>query len=77
MSRYCLITNKRTQYGNNVSHSNRKTRRTFFPNIQKIKIWMPEKKKFIHLKISCKGLKIITKTGINKFIKKIYNGKKN
>lgn len=76
MAKYCLITKKKTQYGNNVSHSNRKTRRRFLPNIQKVKIWIPEKKKFINLKISCKGLKIITKTGISKFMKREYNGKK-
>ncbi|HFL8819474.1 MAG TPA: 50S ribosomal protein L28 [Candidatus Azoamicus sp. OHIO2] len=68
MTKFCYITGKHTICGNNVSHSNRKTKRKFFPNIQKFKIWIPEKNKFVHLKISCKGLKLINKIGANKFI---------
>ncbi len=76
MSKKCAITGKKVMFGNNVSHSNRKTRRKFNPNIQKLKIWSPEKKNFIKLKISMKGLKIINKIGLNNTLKRIKNGKK-
>ena len=50
MTKFCYITGKHTICGNNVSHSNRKTKRKFFPNIQKFKIWIPEKNKFVLFK---------------------------
>jgi len=76
MSKKCAITGKKVMFGNNVSHSNRKTRRKFNPNIQKLKIWSHEKKFFIKLKVSMKGLKIINKIGLNNTLKRIKHGKK-
>ncbi|MCB1712346.1 MAG: 50S ribosomal protein L28 [Candidatus Riesia sp.] len=73
MSKFCFVTNKKVMFGNNVSHSNRKTRRRFLPNIHKLKIWIPEKKSFVRLNVSAKGLRIINKLGISKVLK---NGKK-
>lgn len=76
MNNICFITKKKTIFGNNVSHSNRRTRRKFFPNIQKVKIWVPSKKKFINLKISTKGLKFINKFGIDHVILNFKKGYK-
>ena len=73
MSKKCFVTKKRVMYGNNVSHSNRKTRRRFSPNIHKLRFWVPEKRVFIKLNVSAKGLRIINKLGIDKVLK---NGKK-
>ena len=73
MSKFCFVTNKKVMFGNNVSHSNRKTRRRFLPNIHKLKIWIPEKKSFVSLNVSAKVLRIINKLGISKVLK---NGKK-
>lgn len=50
--------------GNNVSHSNAKTKRTFSPNLQSKRFYVPEEKKWITLKVSTSGLKIINKRGI-------------
>ncbi len=64
MSRVCQITGKRTVSGNNVSHSNRKTKRRFLPNIHWHKFWLPSGKRYVRLLISNKGLRIIDKLGI-------------
>lgn len=77
MAKICFITGKKVMFGNNVSHSNRKTRRKFMPNLHKLRIWIPEQNKFIKLKLSSKGLKIINKIGFTNSLKKIKHGKKN
>ena len=72
MSRICSITGKKVLFGNNVSHSNRKVRRKFFPNLHKLKFWINSEKRFIKLLVSNKGLRIINKFGIDYIIKKKY-----
>jgi large subunit ribosomal protein L28 len=69
MSRVCQITGKRPISGNNVSHANNKTRRRFLPNIQQRRIWVEEEKRFVRLKISTKGIRIIDKLGIQAVLK--------
>lgn len=54
--------------GNNVSHSNRKTKRRFLPNIRTQRLWVATEKRFIKLKISSHGLRIIDKKGIDNVI---------
>lgn len=76
MSNICFITKKKTTFGNNVSHSNRKTKRKFLPNIQKLKIWVPKLNKFIRFKITKKGLKFINKFGIDSIITNFKKGYK-
>ncbi|HIH2763245.1 MAG TPA: 50S ribosomal protein L28 [Candidatus Azoamicus sp.] len=68
MSRCCFVTGKKVLFGNNVSHSKRKTRRTFYPNLHKLRFWVPSKNVFISLKVSSKGLRIINKIGIDKVL---------
>ena len=71
MSRICQITGKKPMSGNRVSHANNKTKRRFLPNIQKHRIWIEEEARFITLKISTKGLRLIDKIGIQAVLKKL------
>lgn len=64
MSRICQITGKKMMVGNNVSHSNRKTKRQFYPNLQVKRFYIPEEDKWITLKVSAAGLKTINKKGL-------------
>lgn len=70
MSRVCQITGKKVVAGNNVSHSNKKTKRKFYPNLQTKKFYIPEEDKWITLKISTSALKTINKIGISAALKK-------
>ena len=69
MSKICQITGKKVISGNNVSNSNRKTRRKFYPNLQDTKFYIPEEDKWITLKVSTSGLRHINKKGIYACIK--------
>jgi large subunit ribosomal protein L28 len=64
MSRVCQVTGKRPQSGNNVSHANNKTKRRFLPNLHEHRFWVPSEKRFVKLRVSTKGLRIIDKNGI-------------
>lgn len=65
MSRVCQVTGKRPISGNNVSHSNVKTRRRFLPNIHNHRFWVESENRWVRLRISTKGLRIIDKNGID------------
>jgi large subunit ribosomal protein L28 len=69
MSRICQITGKRAMVGHSVSHSNIKTKRRFNPNLQEKRFYIPEEKKWITLKVSTSGIKIINRRGISACIK--------
>ncbi len=71
MSRICQVTGKRPTTGNRVSHANNKTKRRFIPNIQSHRIWVEEEARFVNLKVSTKGLRIIDKLGITKVLEKL------
>ncbi|HHS95163.1 MAG TPA: 50S ribosomal protein L28 [Phaeodactylibacter sp.] len=71
MSRVCQLTGKRPISGNNVSHSNRKTRRRFLPNLQKKRFYIPELDKWVTLKVSSKALRSINKLGIMAYLEKM------
>jgi len=64
MSRVCQITGKKVVSGNNVSHSNRKTKRKFYPNLQTKKFYLPEEDKWVTLKVSASAIRTINKKGI-------------
>jgi large subunit ribosomal protein L28 len=74
--RVCDLTGKSAMVGNNVSFSNKKTKRRFYPNLQNKKFFIPEENRWIHLKVCAKAIKTINKKGItavlNDFVK---NGK--
>ncbi|MCH4561900.1 MULTISPECIES: 50S ribosomal protein L28 [Halomonas] len=64
MSKVCQVTGKRPVTGNNVSHSQRKTRRRFLPNLHSHRFWVESEKRFVRLRVSSKGMRIIDKKGI-------------
>lgn len=64
MSRVCQVTGKGPQSGNNVSHSNRKTRRRFLPNLHSHRFWVESENRWVSLRVSSKGMRIIDKKGI-------------
>lgn len=64
MSKVCQITGKKVITGNNVSHSNRKTKRRFEPNLHIKKFWVPEMEAWVTLKVSSAGIRTINKKGI-------------
>ncbi|MBJ88905.1 MAG: 50S ribosomal protein L28 [Woeseia sp.] len=68
MSKVCQVTGKRPQSGNNVSHAHNKTRRRFLPNLQYKRFWVESEKRYVRLRISQKGLRIIDKHGIEKIL---------
>jgi len=74
MSRVCDLTGKTAMKGNNVSHSNVKTKRKFYPNLKLQKFYIPEEDRWITLKVSTSAIKTINKVGISeaisRFVKK-------
>ena len=69
MARVCQITGKRTVSGNNVSHANNRTKRSFKPNIHDRRFWVESEKRWVRLRVSHKGLRIIDKKGIESVLK--------
>lgn len=72
MSRVCQLTGKRPVTGNNVSHSNRKTKRRFLPNLITKKFFIPETGQTVSLKITTGALRNINKLGIYAYLKKLH-----
>jgi large subunit ribosomal protein L28 len=71
MSRVCQITGKRPVTGNNVSHANNKTRRRFLPNLHTHRFWVESENRWVKLRVSSKGMRIIDKLGIDAALKQI------
>ena len=69
MSRVCNITGKKAMVGNNFSHSQRKTKRTFSVNLIKKRFFIPEENQWVTLKLSASALKTINKKGISAVLK--------
>jgi large subunit ribosomal protein L28 len=71
MSRVCQVTGKKPMSGNNVSHANRKTRRRFLPNLHTHRFWLENEKRYVKLRVSHQGLRIIEKLGIEAVLEQI------
>ncbi|MEO1517064.1 MAG: 50S ribosomal protein L28 [Bacteroidota bacterium] len=71
MSKVCQLTGKRPITGNNVSHSNRKTKRRFLPNLHKKRFYIPETDQWVTLKVSAKAIRNINRLGIYAYLKKL------
>jgi large subunit ribosomal protein L28 len=71
MSRVCQVTGKRPQSGNNVSHANNKTRRRFLPNLHDHRFWVESEKRWVKLRVSTSGMRIIDKKGIDEVLSDI------
>ncbi len=68
MSKVCQVTGKRTVTGNNVSHANNRTKRRFLPNLHTHRFWLDSEKRFVKLRVSSKGMRIIDKHGIDQVV---------
>jgi large subunit ribosomal protein L28 len=71
MSRVCQVTGKRPVAGNNVSHAHNKTRRRFLPNLHTHRFWVESEGRWVKLRLSTKGMRIIDKKGIDTVIAEI------
>ena len=73
MSRVCQVTGKKPMAGNNVSHAKNRTRRRFEPNLHTHRFWVETEKKFVKLRVSAKGMRIIDKKGIETVLADLRN----
>ncbi len=71
MSKVCQVTGKSPMSGNNVSHAHNKTRRRFLPNLHTHRFWVASENKYVKLRLSVKGIRIIDKLGIDVVLKKV------
>ena len=65
MARVCQVTGKKPMVGNNVSHANNKTKRRFLPNLQQRRFWVESENRFVSLRLTTAGIRLIDKTGID------------
>ena len=65
MSKVCQVTGKRPQSGNNVSHAHNKTKRKFLPNLHSRRFWVESENRWVRLRVSSAGLRVIDKKGID------------
>ena len=69
MAKKCPITGKGPMAGNNVSHANNKTKRRYLPNLQYKRFWLESEKRFVRLRVSTRGMRIIDKHGLETVLK--------
>jgi large subunit ribosomal protein L28 len=69
MSKICQVTGKKAIVGNNVSHSKRRTKRKFYPNLFVKRYYLPEEDRWISLKVSTSGMRLINKKGLTAVLK--------
>ena len=71
MSRVCQVTGKKPMTGNNVSHAQNKNKRRFMPNLRFHRFWVDSENRYVRLRVSSKGMKIIDKKGIDEVLKEV------
>lgn len=71
MSRLCPVSGKKPQSGHNVSHSNRRTKRRFLPNLHSHQVWIDGQKRFMNLRVSAYGIRLIDKLGLEQALLKL------
>ena len=69
MARVCQVTGKKPQVGNNVSHANNRTKRRFLPNLHYRRFWLESEKRWVSLRVSNAGLRLIDKKGLEAVLK--------
>ncbi|MCA9731560.1 50S ribosomal protein L28 [candidate division KSB1 bacterium] len=69
MSKVCVLTGKKPQVGNNVSHAHNKTRRRWLPNIQKKRIWLAEEERWVRIRLSARALRTVEKKGLMQYLR--------
>lgn len=68
MSRKCVVTGKGPYVGHKVSHSNIKSKKRSLPNLQSKRFWLPSEQRYVRLKVSAQGIRIIDKRGIERVV---------
>ena len=68
MSAHCQLTGRKPGFGNAISHSHRRTRRRFDPNIQSKRYWLPSEGRFVRLTLSAKGIKTVDRVGVERAV---------
>ena len=71
MSKVCQVTGKKPLVGNTVSHANNRRRRRFEPNLHTHRFWLEAEKRFVSLRVSCNGMRIIDKKGVEVVVAEI------
>ena len=71
MSRVCDVTGKKPMFGNNVSHAHNKSRRRFNVNLQRKRFWLADENRYVTLRISTRGMRIVDKKGIRKVVNEL------
>ena len=71
MSRVCQVTGKKPIVGNTVSHANNKRRRRFLPNLHTHRFWLESEQRFVSLRVSANGMRIIDKLGVEAVVAQI------
>ena len=71
MAKKCPVTGKGPMVGHNVSHANNKTKRRYLPNLQYKRFWLENEKRFVRIRVSTRGMRIIDKYGIEAVLKDI------
>ncbi len=71
MAKVCQVTGKKPITGNNVSHAKNRTRRRFLPNLHQHRFWVESENKYIRLRVSANGIRVIDKLGIDEVLKQI------
>lgn len=71
MAKKCPVTKKGPMVGNNVSHANNKTKRRFLPNLQYKRFWLDSEQRFVRIRVTTRGMRIIDKYGIEAVLKDI------
>ncbi|WP_329561426.1 50S ribosomal protein L28 [Kitasatospora sp. NBC_01266] len=71
MSAHCQLTGRKPGFGNTISHSHRRTRRRFDPNIQRKRYWLPSEGRYVRLTLSAKGLKTVDLIGVEAAVARI------
>ena len=71
MSRVCQVTGKKPMTGNNVSHAQNKNKRRFMPNLRFHRFWVDSENRYVRLRVSSKGMKIIDKKGVDEVLKDV------
>jgi len=71
MARVCQVTGKKPQTGHNVSHANNRTKRRFLPNLHYRRFWVESEKRWVRLRVSTAGLRVIDKKGIETVLKEL------
>lgn len=69
MSRVCQVTGKKPVTGNNVSHANNRTRRRFLPNLHYHRFWVESEKRWVRLRLTTRGMRVVDKLGIDAVLK--------